>query len=38
LKRLENTARENGIIKHSQFEIETLTDKIQKLNDMLWKI
>jgi hypothetical protein len=33
MKRLENTARENGIIKHSQFEIETLKDKIQKLND-----
>ena len=33
MKRLENTERENGIIKHSQFEIETLKDKIQKLND-----
>jgi hypothetical protein len=33
MKRLENTERENGIIKHSQFQIETLKDKIQKLND-----
>jgi hypothetical protein len=30
---VELTAREAGIIKHSQYEIETLTDKIQKLND-----
>jgi hypothetical protein len=30
---VELTAREAGIIKHSQYQIETLTDKIQKLND-----
>ena len=33
MKRLENTARENGLIKHSQYQIETLKDKIEKLND-----
>ena len=30
---VELTAREAGIIKHSQYEIETLTDKIQELNN-----